>query len=116
MSAPEPSGQPARVMDTSAQALQQLGVRAMAKQQKEIFDTVLRAQRNGAKDMSLTEIRDAYERHHGRRIDLNRVSARVSNLVTAGRLVRLSDTRPCAVTQRNVHPVFVPESQARLFS
>ena len=103
-------------MDTSAQALADFGLKKMAKQQHEIFDVVLRAQRNGADDMSLTEIRDAYERLHGRRIDLNRVSARVSNLVTAGRLVRLSDTRLCTVTQRQIHPVLVPESQARLFA
>lgn len=103
-------------MDTSAQSLAAVGWRNMARQQREIFDVVLAAQRNGARDMSLTEIRDAYERHHARRIDLNRVSARVSDLVTASRLSRRQDTRPCSVTQRNVHPVFVPEAQARLFS
>ena len=103
-------------IDTSAQALAAFGLKKMAKQQHEIFDVVLRAQRNGADDMSLTEIRDAYERLHGRRIDLNRVSARVSNLVAAGRLVRRADTRPCTVTQRQIHPVLVPESQARLFA
>lgn len=102
-------------LDTSAQALDEFGLKKMARQQAEIFDVVLRAQRNGALDMSLTEIRDAYERLHSKRIDLNRVSARVSNLVAAGRLVRRQDTRPCSVSQRSVHPVFVPETQARMF-
>ena len=45
-------------MDTSAQALQQFGFKAIAKQQKDIFDVVLGCQRNGMPDMSLTEIRD----------------------------------------------------------
>ena len=102
-------------IDTSAQALADFGLKKMAKQQHEIFDVVLRAQRNGAADMSLTEIRDAYERLHARRIDLNRVSARVSDLVAAGRLHRRQDTRPCSVSQRPIHPVFVPPEQARLF-
>lgn len=103
-------------VDTSAQALAAFGLKKMAKQQHEIFDVVLGAQRNGAADMSLTEIRDAYERLHARRIDLNRVSARVSNLVAAGRLVRRQNTRPCTVSGQQIRPVFVPESQARLFA
>lgn len=102
-------------MDTSAQALQQFGFKAMAKQQKEIFDVVLGCQRNGMPDMSLTEIRDTYERLHGKRIDLNRVSARVSNLVAAHRLTRRQDTRLCSVSNRRVHPVYVLEQQVRLF-
>lgn len=102
--------------DTSAQAREAVGWKKMAAQQREIFDVVLACQRSGAQDMSLTEIRDTYERVHGRRIDLNRVSARVTDLVAARRLVRKEDTRPCSVTQRAVHPVFVPAEQARLFS
>lgn len=101
--------------DTSAAARDAFGWRRTARQQAEIFDIVLGAQRNGADDMSLTEIRDAYERLHGRRIDLNRVSARVTDLVAAGRLERRQDTRPCSVSQRPIHPVFVPAHQARLF-
>ena len=102
--------------DTSAQALEQVGWKKMAAQQREVFDVVLGCQRNGMPDMSLTEIRDTYERLHSRRIDLNRVSARVSDLVAAGRLQRREDTRPCSVTTKNIHPVFVPAHQARLFA
>lgn len=108
-----PSGR-AGALDTSAAALEALGFKKMAKQQQAIFDVVLGCQRHGMADMSLTEIRDAYERLHGRRIDLNRVSARVSNLVAAERLMRRLDTRACSVSGRQVHPVFVPEKQARL--
>ncbi|MEN9887045.1 MAG: hypothetical protein RL758_1623 [Pseudomonadota bacterium] len=101
-------------LDTSAEAFKAVGLKNLAKQQQDILDVVLAAQRNGAQDMSLTEIRDAYERLHGKRIDLNRVSARVSNLVAGGRLVRKEQTRPCSISQRNIHPVCAPERQARL--
>jgi 4-hydroxyphenylpyruvate dioxygenase-like putative hemolysin len=101
-------------LDTSSASLAGVGLKHLARQQQEILDVVLGAQRNGARDMSLTEIRDAYERRHSKRIDLNRVSARVSNLVASGRLCRREGTRPCSVTQRNIHPVFVPVQQARL--
>lgn len=102
--------------DTSSAALAQVGLRKMAKQQQEIFDVILGAQRNGSDDLSLTEIRDLYERVHGKRIDLNRVSARVSDLIGARRIERKQDTRPCSVTGRPIHPVFVPPTQPRLFA
>jgi hypothetical protein len=105
---------PVDCRDTAAAAREAFGWRRTAKQQAEIFDVVLGAQRNGTDNMSLTEIRDAYERRYGRRIDVARVSARVSDMVAAGRLVRIADTRPCAVTGRLVHPVLVPAKQARL--
>ena len=111
------AGQPAPVctLDTSSDAFQALGLKAMARQQHAIFDVVLGCQRSlGVRDMSLTEIRDAYERRHGKRIDLNRVSARVSNLVAMQWLARRTDTRPCSISGRQVHPVYVPEKQARL--
>ena len=101
-------------LDTSAAALEALGLKRMARQQQVIFDVVLDCQRSGVRDMSLTEIRDAYEAKHGQRIDLNRVSARVSNLVASQRLARRVDTRPCTVSERAVHPVYVPEKQVRL--
>jgi hypothetical protein len=102
--------------DTSNAALAAVGLRKMAKQQQEIYDVILGAQRNGASDLSLTEIRDLYERVHGKRIDLNRVSARVSDLVAAKRIERKQDTRPCSVTSRPIHPVHVPPTQPRLFA
>ena len=103
-------------LDTSSAAFNAVGFKRLARQQQDIFDVVLRCQKAGALDMSLTEIRDAYERFHGKRIDLNRVSARVSNLVAGERLCRHVGTRLCSVSGRNVHPVFVPAEQAALFS
>lgn len=103
------------VMDTSAKSLEQVGLKKLANQQQEIFDVVLGAQRNGAQDMSLAEIREAYERRYNKRIETGRISARVADMVSARRLARRSDTRACSITQRAIHPVYVPEQQARLF-
>lgn len=103
-----------KVADTSAQALDAMGLRAMAGQRRRVFDIVVIAQRGGARDLSLREIQARYERVHGQRIDVGTVSARVNNLVAAGWLHRRGDIRACGITGREVHPVFVPEKQARL--
>ena len=100
--------------DTSAQALDAMGLRRMAGQRRKIFDIVVVAQRRGAKDLSLREIQQRFELLEGRRIDVSTVSARVNNLVAAGWLERRSDIRHCSVTGMAVHPVFVPPTQARL--
>ncbi len=101
-------------IDTQSASLKAVGLKAMAKSLNEIYEVVRIAQERGAQDMSLTEIRDLYEVVYGKRIDLNRVSARVSNLIAAERLVRTPDTRACSVSKRLVHPVFIPLKQARL--
>lgn len=100
--------------DTSAQALDAIGLRKMAGQRRQVFDIVVGAQRNGASDLSLREIQRRYEGLHGVRIDVGTVSARVHNLVAAGWLHRRGDIRACSVTGQNVHAVFVPLAQARL--
>lgn len=101
-------------MDTSAQALAQLGLLKLARQQREILDVVQGCQRNGAYDLTGLEICQTYERIYSKRIDPGRVSARVANLVAANLLQRRQDTRACSVSGRNVHPVYAPAEQARL--
>ena len=105
--------EPERVntLDTQSAALHRMGFKALSASLAAVFDVVVAGHRSGASDMSLTEIRDLYERMHGKRIDLNRVSARVSNLVTSGRLMRKQAPRPCSVTKHAVHPVFAPAQQ-----
>ena len=66
----------------------------------------------GEGDMSLTEIQRAYERTYNTRIDVGRVSARVSNMIAGGQLHRRAEPRPCMVTGRMVHPVFPAQKQA----
>lgn len=101
-------------LDTQSASLQAVGLKKLARQQQEILDVVVACCESLTGDMSLVEIQDAYERINGRRIDVSRVSARVSNLVAAGRLGRREDTRPCSKTGRPIHPVFPPQKQARL--
>lgn len=101
--------------DTSAQALHSIGWRKLSAQQQKVFDVVRAAQLKGAKDMSLVEIRDAYNAVNAGYIETGRISARVSELVTAQRLARREETRRCSVTAKNIHPVYVPERQVGLF-
>ncbi len=101
--------------NASAQALTELTPVKLARQAQEVFDVILAAQRRReGRDFSLTEVRDLYERAHGRRIDVNRISARVSELVSAKRLARATESRRCSVTGAPCRPVHVPAQQARL--
>lgn len=110
-----PAAPSVNTRDTSRAALDAFGLKKTQRQQRELLEVVDRAQRQGAQDMSLTELRDAYEQHFGRRIDVSRVSARVSEMVAAKVLARRELTRPCAVTGKPVHPFFIPPKQTRLF-
>ena len=103
-------------LDTQSDSLRAIGLKRLARSQQEILDVVLSSCEPLMGDMSLVEIQDAYERINGRRIDVGRVSARVSNLIAAGRLDRREATRPCSKTGRPVHPVFPPQKQARLLA
>lgn len=82
---------------------------------QELFDIVLGAQRNGARDMTAKEIQDAYERKKSKRVGDGNVGGRVSEMVRDGYLVRADERRVCLVTGDKSVPVFVPEGQARLF-
>ena len=105
---------PTRV--SSAQSLNQLGVRGQKLQADAVLDICIAAQRNGAKDMSLREIAKRWELVHGRQIDVGTVSARVSNLIDQRRLVRVAgDSRACTISGKTVQPVSVPMTQERMF-
>lgn len=101
---------------TSADAYSALGLKAVQGQARAIFDVVLGAQKAGARDMSLREIREAYERRCNKRIDVSSVSARVNNLIAMGWLERRAEVRPCSISNAGVRPVFVPAKQARMFA
>ena len=89
-------------------------VKVLKHLQDQIHDICVTAQRNGHDDMSGKEIQERYEAIYGKRIDASSVSARINNLVAAHRLVRLETQRPCRITGRDIHPVRVPLTQARL--
>ena len=99
---------------SSAQALAALGNGGKKRQLDDIHDICLAAQRNGADDLSGKEIQQRYELLHGKRIESSTVAGRVNDLVAVKRLERLTFVRSCSVTGRDIHPVRVPATQARL--
>jgi hypothetical protein len=104
----------APMVDTSAQALDAMGLKVRQKAMQDVYRVVVLLMRNGAADASLSEIQRAYEQGYSKRIDLNRVSARVYDLKQSGWLIARQDTRPCRITGRMVHPVFAVARQAGL--
>lgn len=100
--------------NTSAQALQRMGLKKIAGMQAIVLEICLSAQRNGALDLSSREIQALYEQQYGKRIEAATIAARVNGLVSAHRLERVREGRPCSVTGIEIHPVRVPMTQARL--
>lgn len=101
-------------VNTSAKALAAMPLPDIKQLQDKIHDICVAAQRNGYDDLSGKEIQARYELLYGHRIEASSVASRVNNLVTAGRLERVQQVRPCAVTGRDIHPVRVPMKQVRL--
>lgn len=101
-------------VNTSAKALSAIRAPELKQLQDKIHDICVAAQRNGYDDLSGKEIQARYELLYGQRIEASSVASRVNNLVTAGRLERLQQVRPCTVTGHDIHPVRVPMKQARL--
>lgn len=99
--------------DTSARALDAIGGVEQKNQLEKICDICARQQRAGAADLSGKEVQRMYELIYSERIEAGTVSARINALVAAKRLERLSVTRACTVTGRDIHPVRVPVTQAR---
>lgn len=100
--------------DTSAKALNGIGWRNIQTLQDQLLDIVVAAQRNGSDDLSRKEIQARYELVYGKRIESSSVAARVKNLIDGHRLEQVATSRLCTVTGRDIHPVRVPMTQARL--
>lgn len=105
---------PSTTSETSAQALNQIGLPKLKGELDKIHDIVLAAHRHGIDDMSGREIQQRYEQIHGKRIDSGTVSARCNGLIAAGRLERCRIARACHVTGKDIHPVRVVAQQSRL--
>lgn len=101
-------------LDTSGEALRRLQGRAQAEQAQRVLEAVRVCLLRGRPDASLSEIQAAYEARFERRIDKSGVSARVNELVAAGRLVRLEERRLCSISHASVRPVTMPMRQERL--
>lgn len=103
-------------MDIASQVAAEKQEQRQRKQQGDVvLDIVVAAVRNGAIDMSLREIAQTFTKVHRKPIDVGTVSARVTALVDAGRLVRLpGSVRACSISGKTVSPVTVPATQVRL--
>lgn len=99
---------------TSVESYNQISLRSRKNQYDVIHGIVVAACRNGKQDLTLREIAMLYERQESKRIDVGTVSARVNDLITAKRLLRLPlSERTCSVSGKLVHPVTVPVTQDR---
>lgn len=103
------------IAETSRESLAGLSLPGQKTQADDVFLVVQLACRAGVKDLSLREIKQAYMRRFERDIDVSTVSARVNNLVTAQRLMRSTQSRPCSLSGKSVLPVSVPAKQAPMF-
>lgn len=102
-------------MDISSDSMAAVGLRELGRQQREILDLVIGAMRNGADDMTRAEIKESYQRVYGKVIESGTVSARVSGLKAAGRLLQREQPRQCRVTGKTKTVVYVPARQADFF-
>lgn len=101
-------------INTSALALELMGARKRASKASAVFDAVLAAQRMGlGDDFTISEVRRLMPVPPDGVVDTG-LSGRISELVSAGRLVRTVDARTCRVTGALCRPVFVPAHQVRL--
>jgi hypothetical protein len=101
------------VLDTSIEAYREMPARQLGAQQTRIFEVIEDALRSGHADMSLQEIKAAYQAKFRTLIDLSTVSGRVNELVGV-RLERLETTRHCSVTGKTIHPVRIPQTLQRV--
>jgi hypothetical protein len=95
------------VRETSIDAHRNMPARKLGAQQQRICEVIEDALKAGHQDMSLQEIKAAYQAKFRTTIDLSTVSGRVNEMVGV-RLQRLETTRPCSVTGKTVHPVRIP--------
>ena len=77
---------------------------SLTRQQAAIMDCI-----SDGRDYSLKEL----VRITG--LEINVISARINELVSAKRLERNEKTRPCSITKRSIHPVRLPAKQFPLF-
>lgn len=103
------------VAGTSRQQLQRLSLTRRKSMTDEIELTIRMAHHRGLKDMSMQEVQHDLEQRLEHRIELSTISARVNELVSAGRVLRDKErTRPCTRSKADIHPLSIPPTQARL--
>ena len=100
--------------DASYLALSQLGLMGIKTSADDVFLIIAGACKAGALDVTGREIQALYERRFERRIESGTISARVNELIAAGRIFRRHEPRICTRTQKMAHPVYVVMKQVRM--
>lgn len=99
-----------QVRDTSIDAYHGIGSAYKAT----VCDSIYSIVAESKSALSLREIQSRYNDLFDANIDVSTVSARVNELITAGRLERTAPMRKCNFSGKTVHPVSVVPVQLRL--
>jgi hypothetical protein len=105
---------PLPAKDAQFAALQRMGLIGLKSRADDIFLIIATACRAGVDDLTGREIQALYERRYGRRIESGTISARVSELLAARRILRRPQRRVCTVTREMVASVYVVMKQVRM--
>jgi hypothetical protein len=105
---------PLPAKDAQFVALQRMGLIGLKSRADDIFLIIATACRAGVDDLTGREIQALYERRYGRRIESGTISARVSELLAARRILRRPQSRVCTVTREMAAPVYVVMKQVRM--
>jgi hypothetical protein len=100
--------------EAQCQALTNMGLIGLKTRADDVYLVIATACRAGVQDLTGREIQSLYERRYGRRIESGTISARVSELIAAHRVLRRPVTRVCTVTGEMAAPVYVVMKQVRL--
>ena len=105
---------PLPTKDAQMAALSAIGLLGMKTRADDVLLVIATACRAGVEDLTGREIQALYERRYGRRIESGTISARVSELLAARRILRRPQTRICTVTREIAAPVYVVMKQTRM--
>lgn len=105
---------PLPTKDAQMAALSAIGLLGMKTRADDVLLVIATACRAGVDDLTGREIQTLYERRYGRRIESGTISARVSELLAARRILRRPQTRICTVTREVAAPVYVVMKQVRM--
>lgn len=105
---------PLPTKDAQFSALQNMGLLGLKTRADDVLLVIATACRAGVDDLTGREIQALYEQRYGRRIESGTISARVSELLTAQRILRRPQTRICTVTREVAAPVYVMMKQVRM--
>ena len=109
-----PSAKKHNTKEASYVALGQLGLKGIKTSADDVYLVIASAIRAGAVDVTRREVQVLFERRFERRMDANLISARVNELVTAGKVLERKEDRICTVTGNKVGALYVVMKQTRM--